>query len=150
MAVLQEPETAILVLNLRIWSRIKLLPLWSRFHLFFSHRRYSIRGSRLGEWFPRNNNDKASGDLVAWFVIVNSSVLCLSFFLLSFLQYYFRKCKHTVNSMVKWQYQRLPFTDTENEVTDDDLDQDYEIILKRLTKLEKVCQTMACHVLFDL
>ena len=52
--------------------------------------------------------------------------------------------------MVKWQYQRLPFTDTENEVTDDDLDQDYEIILKRLTKLEKVCQTMACHVLFDL
>ncbi|XP_050575426.1 uncharacterized protein LOC126915088 [Bombus affinis] len=27
--------------------------------------------------------------------------------------------------------------DTENEVTDDDLDQDYEIILKRLTKLEK-------------
>lgn len=27
--------------------------------------------------------------------------------------------------------------DTENEVADDDLDQDYEIILKRLTKLEK-------------
>lgn len=32
----------------------------------------------------------------------------------------------------------VPFTDTENEVADDDLDQDYEIILKRLTKLEKL------------
>ncbi|KAK1128269.1 hypothetical protein K0M31_002739 [Melipona bicolor] len=39
--------------------------------------------------------------------------------------------------------------DTENEVADDDLDQDYEIILKRLTKLEKVCRTMACRI-FDL
>ena len=43
--------------------------------------------------------------------------------------------------------QLLPFTDTENEVADDDLDQDYEIILKRLTKLEKVCRTMACRVI---
>lgn len=50
---------------------------------------------------------------------------------------------------VERRYQRVLFADTENEVADGDLDQDYEIILKRLTKLEKVRWTMAGRVLFD-